>query len=252
MPPPGARIKPGGAEQREVLRREAGASADALAGRRAPGAPDAKAKAGQGQFGGMPGKRAPGGAQIAPPRRSTGGIIGSAGGGGGGGIAASAAVVREPASNGAGASADAAAGAPTDAAPNQAESAAVQRAPLVDAATRDTLVRVLDRRLLILALASLLGEETRIAALASELDLAVENGMLFVAMKVDATDGRLSAAAVDALRAAGGVVSAEDASRGLLVAKVPPAALATLAKASGIRRIEALSLAEAPATEAVR
>jgi hypothetical protein len=106
---------------------------------------------------------------------------------------------------------------------------------------------VLDRRLLILALASLLGEETRIPELSSDLDLAVENGMLLVAMKVDATDGKLSATALGAIRAAGGVVSAEDAARGLVVARIPPSALTELAKASGIRRIEALSMDQTPA-----
>jgi hypothetical protein len=247
MPPPGASIKPGGAEKREVLRRDAGTSAGALAGRRAPGATDAKAKAGQGQFGGMPGKRAPGGAQIAPPSRSTGGIIGAAGGGGGRAEATPPARLLESKSNGASDSTDAAAGASADAAPNQAESAVERQVPIVDAATRDTLVRVLDRRLLILALASLLGEETRIPELSSDLDLAVENGMLLVAMKVDATDGKLSATALGAIRAAGGVVSAEDAARGLVVARIPPSALTELAKASGIRRIEALSMDQTPA-----
>lgn len=238
---PGASIKPRGAQDREILR-HSGATG-AIDGRRSAEAGE-KAKASQGQFGGIPGKRAPGGSQLAPPRQSTGGGFGSAGGGG---VAESAA--RMPATA---ASAPAAAGAAaadasvTDAAASDAGGRPDSKASLLDAATRDTLVRVLDRRLLILALASVLGEGARIPELASELDLELENGMILVAMKVETTGGKPAASALDALRAAGGVASAEDGARGLVVARVPAAGLAALANGAGVRRVEVLSPTEVP------
>jgi hypothetical protein len=121
------------------------------------------------------------------------------------------------------------------------------KAPILDAATRDTLVRVLDRRLVILALASVLGEDARIPDLMSGLDLPIENGMVLVAMKVETAGGKPAAAMLDALRAAGGVASAEDGARGLVVAKLPPSALLALAKTAGVIRIEALEMGEIPA-----
>ena len=117
--------------------------------------------------------------------------------------------------------------------------------PLADAASRDALVRVLERRLVILALAVLLGEESRVAPLAAELDLPMSSGMLTVAMKVATERGAPSAAAVEAIRAAGGRVVAEDASRGLVVAEVPPTGLAALGGSAAILRVEPLA-ARAP------
>jgi hypothetical protein len=134
----------------------------------------------------------------------------------------------------------------TDAAASDAGGRPDSKASLLDAATRDTLVRVLDRRLLILALASVLGEGARIPELASELDLELENGMILVAMKVETTGGKPAASALDALRAAGGVASAEDGARGLVVARVPATGLAALAKGAGVLRIEVLSPSEVP------
>jgi hypothetical protein len=225
---PGSRIKPNGAEQREILRKDekTGSAAGAMSGRRLGGESESKAQVGQGQFGGMPGKRAPSGAPVAAPR------LGGGGGGVGAALAesadASAAPVSEP-------------GAPVPAAADST------KAPILDAATRDTLVRVLDRRLVILALASVLGEDARIPDLMSGLDLPIENGMVLVAMKVETAGGKPAAAMLDALRAAGGVASAEDGARGLVVAKLPPSALLALAKTAGVIRIEALEMGEIPA-----
>ena len=162
---------------------------------------------------------------------------GSFGGAGGGGAIGSA----DPA-EAAGATSDAAvesAGAPaetrTDAVPAPSRVDALR-----DAATRDALVRVLDRRLVIIALAAMVGEEARIPALAAELDLDVENGMILVSMKVEVSGGAVSPSVLTALSAVGGVVSAQDPARGLVVAMVPPTGLPALAQAKGISRIEAL------------
>jgi hypothetical protein len=114
-------------------------------------------------------------------------------------------------------------------------------APLADSAARDALVRVLERRLVILALAVLFGEEARVTPLAAELDLPLTDGMLMLAMKVKAERGAPSAEALEAIRAAGGRVVAEDASRGLLVAEVPPAGLAALGGSAGVLRVEPLA-----------
>ncbi|MCX5650632.1 MAG: hypothetical protein NTU45_04480, partial [Planctomycetota bacterium] len=238
---PGASIKPRGAQDREILRH--GGATGAIEGRRSAEAGE-KAKASQGQFGGIPGKRAPGGSQLAPPRQSTGGGFGYAGGGGG--VESAARMPATAASAPAAAGAAAADASVTDAAASDAGGRPDSKASLPDAATRDTLVRVLDRRLLILALASVLGEGARIPELASELDLELENGMILVAMKVEATGGKPAASALDALRAAGGVASAEDGARGLVVARVPATGLAALAKGAGVLRIEVLSPSEVP------
>lgn len=238
---PGASIKPRGAQDREILRH--GGATGAIEGRRSAEAGE-KAKASQGQFGGIPGKRAPGGSQLAPPRQSTGGGFGYAGGGGG--VESAARMPATAASAPAAAGAAAADASVTDAAASDAGGRPEAKASLPDAATRDTLVRVLDRRLLILALASVLGEGARIPELASELDLELENGMILVAMKVETTGGKPAASALDALRAAGGVASAEDGARGLLVARVPATGLAALAKGAGVLRIEVLSPSEVP------
>ena len=162
---------------------------------------------------------------------------GSFGGTGGGGAIGSA----DPA-EAAGATSDAAvesAGAPaetrTDAVPAPSRVDALR-----DAATRDALVRVLDRRLVIIALAAMVGEEARIPALAAELDLDVENGMILVSMKVEVSGGAVSPSVLTALSAVGGVVSAQDPARGLVVAMVPPTGLPALAQAKGISRIEVL------------
>jgi hypothetical protein len=192
-----------------------------------------------GELGGVSGRRAAGNAQIARP--------------GAGGFAK-----RAPASGDASALLGEAAlpleavDAPADAGASDGagdRSAALAGAswpqPLADAVSRDTLVRVLERRLVILALAVLFGEESRVAPLAAELDLELSSGMLTVAMKVATERGAPSAAALEAIRAAGGRVVAEDPSRGLIVAEVPPAGLAALGGSAAILRVEPLA-ARAP------
>ena len=237
--PPGAAIKPRGAQNREVLSRQPGAGTGSVEGRRAPSEQRAQAKTSQGQFGGMPGKRAPSGAPMARPGTAVGGGMAVSGGAGGG--------VAESGPPGSAVAAAASVAAAAEAAPVAAASADPGRSvPAIDADTRDTLVRVLDRRLLILALAEVLGEGARIPALVSELDLPIEDGMILVAMKVDSTGGKPSPSALEALRAAGGIASAEDGARGLVVARVPPSGLAALAKGAGVRRVEALSPSAVP------
>jgi hypothetical protein len=109
-------------------------------------------------------------------------------------------------------------------------------------AERDRLVRVLDRRLVLLALASLLGEGDKIPALASELGVDLENGFVQVAMKVATSEkGELDAKLLDAIRAAGATISADDAKRGLVVARIPVSALAKLAAIDGVKRVEPLA-----------
>jgi hypothetical protein len=168
---------------------------------------------------------------------------GSFGGTGGGGAIGSA-----DSGDSTGAASDAAvesAGAPPDARADAAPAPSRIDA-LLDAATRDALVRVLDRRLVIIALAAMIGEESRIPALASELDLGIENGMLLVAMKVDVSAGAVAPSVIEALREVGAVISAEDAARGLVVAMVPPSGLPALAETKGISRVEALRGGDLP------
>jgi len=109
-------------------------------------------------------------------------------------------------------------------------------------AERDRLVRVLDRRLVLLALASLLGEGDKIPALASELGVELQNGFVQVAMKVATSDkGELDGKTLDAIRAAGATISADDAKRGLVIARVPVSALAKIAAIDGVKRVEPLA-----------
>jgi hypothetical protein len=110
--------------------------------------------------------------------------------------------------------------------------------PILDAALRDSLVRILDRRLVIVALAAILGENARIPAIAAELDLPLDNGLLQVAMKVARTDGKIPQGLLDALRGVGCTVSAEDAARGLVVVQMPPSALPALVRVDGVLRVE--------------
>ena len=109
-------------------------------------------------------------------------------------------------------------------------------------AERDRLVRVLDRRLVFLALASLLGEGDKIPALAAELGVELQNGFVQVAMKVATSDkGELDGKTLDAIRAAGATISADDAKRGLVIARVPVSALAKIAAIEGVKRVEPLA-----------
>ena len=110
--------------------------------------------------------------------------------------------------------------------------------PLLTEAERDSLVRVLDRRLLVIALAVLVGDDGQIPALAKELGCG--DGAVFeVAMKValDAKGG-VDARVLESLRALGVTVEDEVAARGLVMARVPPQALVKAALIAGVKRME--------------
>ena len=119
---------------------------------------------------------------------------------------------------------------------SDAEVTAAAARSLPTSAERDRLVRVLDRRLVLLALAELVGMSSASPEIAKDLGLVLEDGALTVAMKVAPADG----ATITALRALGVVIVAEDPARGLVVAKVTPANLAKIAAISGVRRVEPL------------
>jgi hypothetical protein len=112
------------------------------------------------------------------------------------------------------------------------------RTELLTGAERDRLVRVLDRRLLVLALAALLGDDAQIPAIAEELGLT-DAASLEVAMKlaVDATGG-VDASTLESLRALGVRVEDEVAARGLVVARLAPQQLVKVALVAGVKRVE--------------
>jgi len=116
--------------------------------------------------------------------------------------------------------------------------------PLLTEAERDTLVRVLNRRLIVLALASLVGDDDKIPALAKELGCG-DGAVLEVAMKValDA-NGAIDPRVLESLRALGVAIEDEVAARGLVIARVPPQALVRAALVAGVKRIEPLSRAK--------
>ena len=99
-------------------------------------------------------------------------------------------------------------------------------------------MRVLDRRLLVLALASLVGDDEKIPALAKELGCG--DGAVFeVAMKValDAK-GAIDPRVLESLRALGVAIEDEVAARGLVIARMPPQALVKAALVAGVKRVE--------------
>jgi len=113
---------------------------------------------------------------------------------------------------------------------------------LLSTAERDRLVRVLDRRLVLLAIAQLLDSAGSVQAIADELGLRLENGTIALAMKVARTDaGAIDPKILQALRTLGATVSAEDASRGLLIVRAPISALIKLAAVDGVKRVEPLA-----------
>ena len=113
---------------------------------------------------------------------------------------------------------------------------------LLSTAERDRLVRVLDRRLVLLAIAQLLDSSGSLQAIADELGLRLENGTIALAMKVTRTDaGAIDPKILQALRTLGATVSAEDASRGLLIVRAPISALIKLAAVDGVKRVEPLA-----------
>jgi hypothetical protein len=113
---------------------------------------------------------------------------------------------------------------------------------LLSTAERDRLVRVLDRRLVLLAIAQLLDSSGSVQAIADELGLRLENGTIALAMKVARTDaGAIDPKILQALRTLGATVSAEDAARGLLIVRAPISALIKLAAVDGVKRVEPLA-----------
>ena len=113
---------------------------------------------------------------------------------------------------------------------------------LLSTAERDRLVRVLDRRLVLLAIAQLLDSSGSLQAIADELGLRLENGTIALAMKVTRTDaGAIDPKILQALRTLGATVSAEDASRGLLIVRAPISALIKLTAVDGVKRVEPLA-----------
>jgi len=116
-----------------------------------------------------------------------------------------------------------------------ADAAKEEPKQLLTDAERDQLARRLDRRLVILAVAHLLGKTDEISRLATELGVDTQDGTVLVAMKVD-----VSAKTKGALVALGCTVVAEEPARGLIVARVSIAQLAKLAATDGIKRIEPL------------
>lgn len=132
----------------------------------------------------------------------------------------------------------AAADARVDVGANADATGAAGTTPLLTEAERDTLVRVLDRRLLVLALASLVGDDEKIPALAKELGCG--DGAVFeVAMKValDAK-GAIDPRVLESLRALGVAIEDEVAARGLVIARMPPQALVKAALVAGVKRVE--------------
>ena len=113
---------------------------------------------------------------------------------------------------------------------------------LLSTAERDRLVRVLDRRLVLLAIAQLLDSAGSVQAIADELGLRLENGTIALAMKVARTDaGAIDPKILQALRTLGATVSAEDASRGLLIVRAPISVLIKLTAVDGVKRVEPLA-----------
>ena len=128
-------------------------------------------------------------------------------------------------------------GAPDSDAPNGAVAK-----PLLTLAQRDRLARVLDRGLGLLAIAQLLEPTEPTQALATELGLRVENGLIALRMKV-ATDaaGAIDPALLEAFKALGLTITGEDLKRGLVIARVPVASLMKLALLEQVKRVEPMA-----------
>jgi hypothetical protein len=109
----------------------------------------------------------------------------------------------------------------------------------------DRVARVLDERLLVVTLAGIVEDLDSVRTLLAELEIsAADDGGLLVAMKLDREGFDKSIAA---LRALGVAIEAEDAARGLLVARIKPDALFRAALVEGVRRIEPSAVAATPA-----
>lgn len=111
---------------------------------------------------------------------------------------------------------------------------------LLPRSERDTLARVLERRLLILALAARLGSDAEIPAMARELALPLEQGSLLVAVRTEPGAAEPNGALRAAIAGVGGTIVAEDGGRSLLVVRVAPKALAQMAVLQGVLRVEPL------------
>ncbi|MDI9403610.1 MAG: hypothetical protein QM516_07035, partial [Limnohabitans sp.] len=103
-------------------------------------------------------------------------------------------------------------------------------------AQRETLAKVLDRRLLLATLAALVAEPN-LAQILDELGCDVRDGSVLVAMRVTATDE----AALALLRTTGCIVESVDAARGMVVARAKPEKIADLALLASVRRIEPIA-----------
>jgi hypothetical protein len=219
----------------EVAQGQRGA-AGSFEGRRMPGAPiDRTAQRSQSFDRSRSTVREPSGG-------ATGGLIGGFGGGGGGAPVNDAAKARANELRFADQPVDGLAAAGTGDDANAADSAAATK-PALTEAQRDQLVRVLDRRLVFLALARAVGEEARIAELASELGVPLADGRVNLALKVAVgADGSIPSATLDALRALGAEINAEvaatDARRGLVVIRIPATRLLELSAMPGLKRAE--------------
>ncbi len=122
--------------------------------------------------------------------------------------------------------------------------------PVLTAGDRDRLVRVVERRLVFVALAALMGNTAVIPSLIEEYALPAQGSgatiSLRVAIKVTTDgDGAIDAKVLDALRAFGVVIDGVDAARGLVVADMPPTAIVRSALIKGVARIEPLASARA-------
>lgn len=107
--------------------------------------------------------------------------------------------------------------------------------------TRDQLVRVLERRLALVAIASALRRDDLITGLAAELGLEFETGRLLVAMKVRVdAEGKVDPALLEQLRTLQ-ITLEPAATRGLAVARLTPAQLMQVFGLAGVLRVEPLT-----------
>jgi hypothetical protein len=111
----------------------------------------------------------------------------------------------------------------------------------LDDAARDRLVRVFERRLVLVVLATILDDRDALAALPGELGLPLEEGRLRLAIRVRRDDaGAIDQGTLDALRKAAIRVVAQDDARGLVVAEADPVALRGLLALADVLRVEPL------------
>jgi hypothetical protein len=117
---------------------------------------------------------------------------------------------------------------------------------VLTAGDRDRLVRVVERRLVLVALAALMGNHAVIPSLIEEFALPAQGSgatmSVRVAIKVTTdANGTIDVKLLDSLRALGVTIDGEDALRGLVVANMPPQAIIRSALLAGVSRIEPLA-----------